>query len=320
MSIPVLKVRNLVKEFGHFKAVSGLTFDVEDHQILGLLGPNGAGKTTTLRMLSGFIPATQGDIFIAGHSMRDDSLKARRQIGYLPESVPLYREMRVTEFLNFIAGLRGLSRCELKEDRERLLEHLGLVRVAKQLIGKLSKGYRQRVGLAQALIGSPKLVLLDEPTSGLDPEQTVEIRNLISKIKETSCVIMSTHILSEVEKVADRVLIMSEGAIVASGSPVDLNKRLTMGRNFRLGIRGDEKQILEILNSVPEVVSVQRQNEHNGIFYYHVQTQQSEEIQPKLAQVLVRSGLKLVELTEDEVNLEEIFLKLVRDERKAVPV
>ena len=312
MSEIVLKVRNLIKEFGHVQAVSGLTFDALHGEILGLLGPNGAGKTTTLRMLSGFIPPTQGDISVCGFSMRDEPLKARREIGYLPESVPLYRDMRVNEFLGFVGGLRGLKRQELKNQMDQLLNDLGLVSVSRQLIWRLSKGFRQRVGLAQAMIGKPRLVLLDEPTSGLDPEQTVEIRNLIAKIKTTSCVIMSTHLLSEVEKVADRVLIMNEGTIVASGSPSDLNQRLTVGRQFRLGVRGDESKILETLESMVEVVSVQKEAELNGSFYYRVQTNRGEEIQPKLAQKIVREGIKLIELTEDDVDLEKIFLKLVR--------
>lgn len=315
MNEVILKVRNLIKEFGHFKAVSGLTFDALNGEILGLLGPNGAGKTTTLRMLSGFIPSTEGDIFVSGFSMRDRSLEARRQIGYLPESVPLYRDMKVKEFLKFVGEIRGLKRLELKAEMDRLLTDLGLGEVSGKLISRLSKGFRQRVGLAQAMMGKPRLVLLDEPTSGLDPEQTVEIRNLVAKIKITSCVIMSTHLLSEVEKVADRVLIMSEGRIVASGSPTDLNQRLTMGRQFRLGVRGTESKILETLESISGVISVQKESELNDSFYYRVQTNRREEIQPKLAQTIVREGIKLLELTEDDVDLERIFLKLVRDEK-----
>ena len=311
-SAPALKVRNLIKEFGDFKAVTGLTFDAQEKEIVGLLGPNGAGKTTTLRMLSGFIPPTQGDVWVAGHSMREKSLEARRQIGYLPENVPLYREMRVIEFLKFVGGLRGLNKKELKNDINRLLEYLSLGSVQKKLVGTLSKGFRQRVGLAQALIGSPKLILLDEPTSGLDPEQTVEIRSLIAHIRETSCVIMSTHLLSEVELVADRVLIMNHGGIVASGSPQDLNHRLAMGRSFKLGVRGNETKILELLGGIPEVVSIQKDEELAGSFYFRVQTKPDGDVQPKMIQKLVRGGIQVLELTEDEARLEEIFLKLVK--------
>jgi len=311
-SVPVLKVRNLIKQFGDFKAVSGLTFDAQEKEIVGLLGPNGAGKTTTLRMLSGFIPPTQGDVWVAGHSIREKSLEARRQIGYLPENVPLYREMRVIEFLKFVGGLRGLNKKELESDIRRLLEYLSLGSVQKKIIGTLSKGFRQRVGLAQALIGSPKLILLDEPTSGLDPEQTVEIRRLIAHIKETSCVIMSTHLLSEVEIVADRVLIMNHGGVVASGSPQDLTHRLAMGRSFKLGVRGNEVKILELLGSVSEIVSVQKVEELAGSFYFCVQTKPDGDVQPKMIQKLVRGGIQVLELAEDEARLEEIFLKLVR--------
>ncbi|MBI4972163.1 MAG: ABC transporter ATP-binding protein [Candidatus Omnitrophica bacterium] len=309
---PVLKVRNIVKEFGAFKAVSGLTFDAGQNEIVGLLGPNGAGKTTTLRMLSGFISATQGDIWVMGHSMRERSLEARRQIGYLPENVPLYREMRVREFLNFVGGIRGLGRKELAADVNRLLDYLSLGLVQKKLIGTLSKGFRQRVGLAQAMIGSPKLILLDEPTSGLDPEQTVEIRSLIAHIKENSCVIMSTHLLSEVERIADRVLIMNDGAIVASGSPEDLNHRLAVGRSFRVGVRGNETKIIEVLESIPGVISVQKDIETNDSFYFRVQTKGDGEVQPKMAVKLIGDGIELLELTEEDVRLEEIFLKLVK--------
>ncbi|MBI4398985.1 MAG: ABC transporter ATP-binding protein [Candidatus Omnitrophica bacterium] len=311
MNAPLLKVRNLVKEFGNFRAVSGLTFDVDLHQVLGLLGPNGAGKTTTLRMLSGFLTPTQGDIFIAGCSMREHPLTTRSQIGYLPESVPLYKEMKVSEYLSFIGGLRGLSRGGIKKERERLLEDLELQNVSSRLIGKLSKGYKQRVGLAQAWMGNPRLILLDEPTSGLDPEQTVEIRMLIAKIKETSCVILSTHILSEVEKMADRVLILNEGAIAASGSPAELSRRLAAGKTFRLAVRGAEEKIFEVFDSMPEILSARKRFEKEGILYFSIQTGPEKEIQPQIVQRLVHNGLELIELAEEEAKLEKIFLQLI---------
>jgi len=313
----ILKVRNLQKKFGSFNAVSSLTFDVAQNEIVGLLGPNGAGKTTTLRMLSGLLSPTEGDISIANLSLIDHSIAARRLMGYLPENVPLYSDMTVEEFIDFVAQVKGIRKADRKKELERVGEFLSLQSHFNQLIGILSKGYRQRVGLAQAILGSPKLILLDEPTSGLDPEQTVHIRNLISELKKESSLILSSHLLSEVERVSDRVLIMDRGSIVASGSPKDLNGRIDVKRKYRLCVRGDKDKVLQVLASIKgiDVYEEGRVVEEGLIFRFSID--RSLDITTELVEKLIAKDTTITQLIEEELKLEDIFLKLVQAGEKS---
>ncbi|MFM1921503.1 MAG: hypothetical protein RLZZ303_3137 [Candidatus Hydrogenedentota bacterium] len=211
----MIETNDLTKRYGAFAAIRGVTFSVAAGEVVGFLGPNGAGKSTTMRILTGFMPATSGTAKVAGHEVHSDPLAVKRSVGYMPERVPLYEEMAVTAFLDFVARVKGLSRVQRKEEIARALERCGLTDMARRMIGNLSKGYRQRVGLAQALLGNPSVLVLDEPTAGLDPKQIIEIRELIKSLRGDHTVLLSTHILPEVEMVCERVVIVHRGRVVS---------------------------------------------------------------------------------------------------------
>ncbi len=315
--LSILEVNHIKKTFGTFDAVTDLTFKLHPQETLGLLGPNGAGKTTTLRMLAGFLPPTQGEIFVNGFSLVGHPILSRKQIGYLPENVPLYLDMTVKEFLIFIANMKRLHKQKRKEELDRVLNFLSLESVESHLIGKLSKGFKQRVGLAQAILGKPKLILLDEPTSGLDPEQTVEMRQLIKKLNKDSSVILSTHLLSEVEKVADRVLIMNQGTILASGKPSELTDRLKVKRYYRLGVKGNDEKVMVLLKSITGVESVLKLKSLEEYNFYRIVSNPKAEILSQVLEKLVHDHIEIREMVEEESKLEDVFLALVRNQEKA---
>jgi len=316
----MIQVENLTKRFGKRKAVDGLSFEVREGEILGLLGPNGAGKTTTMRVLTGYLSPTEGTVRINGIDVTKESGKARSLLGYLPEDVPLYRDMTADEFLLFVAKLKGIPKPLRAKAMDEVTELCKIHEVCKRLIGKLSKGFRQRVGLAQALLGSPKVIILDEPTNGLDPKQINEIRELIKSLKGKQTVLLSTHILPEVSAVSDRVLIINEGKLVAQGTPEELGDRLRTGQEILITVKGDVKIVKPAIHRIPGVVSVEKvETRGPEVEVYKVFCDKGQDMRGFVARMLVDSGFELLELKSAAMSLEDIFLKLVTKEEAPLP-
>jgi ABC-type multidrug transport system ATPase subunit len=298
----VIEVRDLRKNYAGFPALKGIDFRVETGEVVGFVGPNGAGKTTTLRILSGFMPASEGTVRVAGHDVNEASREVRRSVGYLPEDVPLYRDLPVDGFLRYMAGLKEVPASAVTSEVERVIEAAGLEPVRRRLIGKCSKGFRQRTGLAMALLGDPPVLLLDEPTSGLDPNQVVEVRELVRRLSGQKTVLLSSHILFEVAQVATRVLIIHQGTLVASGPPRELAGKLGIVRRLRVRTRGAVDPGL--LSGVPGVNAVEAGGE-TGVLW--VTVDDADRAGAEIARKLVREGRDLVELSPERGDLEAVF-------------
>jgi len=308
----MIDVEHLCKDYGSFRALDDVTFHIAKGEIVGFLGPNGAGKTTAMRILVGYMPPTEGRVRVAGFDVFEDSLQVRKRIGYLPESVPLYTEMSVHAYLDYMACLR---RVPYRQHRiQRAMEACHIEERADSLIGKLSKGLRQRVGLAQAILHDPEVLILDEPTIGLDPKQVIEVRELIKEIGQEHTVLLSTHILTEVGQTCSRVLIINEGQIVAEGTPEELTTRLQGAERVLIQIGSPTREVLAALGNVEDVIEVQPQGEGR----YEVICAPNVDRRPQLAQAVVGQGWDLLELRTVGMSLEDIFLKLTTDE--GVPV
>jgi len=307
---PMIEVQDLTKFYGPTPAISRLNFEVGRGEIVGFLGPNGAGKTTTLKILAGYFPPTSGTARINGFDCFLESIQARRSLGYLPETVPLYPDLTVTQFLQFAARAKGVESRQEKREIERVIDECGLREVRHTLNGPLSKGFRQRVGLAQALLNRPPLLILDEPTIGLDPSQIVEIRQLIKELAGDHTVILSSHILPEVSQLCQRVIIINRGQIVASDSPENLSRQLGHGSRISLVIKGPPQEIVPVLKALAGVRDVSVTGEDR----YLVQGQNGQDLRPELARLVVAHGWQLLELKAQEFTLEEVFLNLVTDE------
>jgi ABC-2 type transport system ATP-binding protein len=297
----MISVDGLTKSYAAIRALKGITFRVEPGEVVGFLGPNGAGKTTTLRILSGYMPATEGAAEIAGFDVFRRSREVRRRTGYLPEDVPLYRDMTVTDFLRYLGGLKDIPGPRLNAEIERVVGLTGLEPVRGLLLSKCSKGYRQRTGLAQALLGDPQVLLLDEPTSGLDPNQVVEVRDLIRHLSGEKTVLLSSHILSEVTHICSRVLIIHQGRLVASGTPADLARRYGTGTRIRLRVRGAVDPAR--LGSVKGVARAVEE----GAGEFRLEVTDAEGTAPRLAEAVLAAGAALVELRHETADLESIF-------------
>ena len=313
----MIQAEHLSKTYGTHPALNDVSFSVEKGEVLGFLGPNGAGKTTTMRILSGYLPATSGRASIAGFDVMKQSLEARRHIGYLPETVPLYPEMSVSGYLDFMAKIKGLSGKTRKVEVYRVMEMVGVEQRSKQLIGKLSKGFRQRVGLAQAILGGPDVLILDEPTIGLDPRQIIEIRNLIKSLGSEHTVMLSTHILPEVSATCSRVIIINDGRVVAEDTPENLTRRLRGADNLQLEVRGPRREVLASLKRVPRVLSVDAADGRDGRTVFTVACEVGSDVREQLAAAVVGGGWGLLELRPVGMSLEEIFLKLTTTEEAA---
>lgn len=302
----MIEAKGLTKRFGDRTAVDGISFSAKPGEIVGLLGPNGAGKTTTMRMLTGFMPPTDGKASIAGHDIVDDSLEARRKVGYLPERVPIYPDMTVRGYVTFWAKLRGVANARAAVDA--VLTRFHLMDRQNQLARHLSKGLRQRLGLAQALVHNPPVIILDEPTIGIDPQQVIEVRDSVRALGKDHTVLFSTHILSEAEQVCDRVLIINKGKIVAQGKPADLRRQLQPGVTLYVALRGAEKkQARELLKAVPGVTRV----ETSGDGW---QITASGDARGELSSRIAAAGYTLLEMRPVTSSLEDIFLELVKEE------
>jgi ABC-2 type transport system ATP-binding protein len=308
----LIRVEHLTKNYGPRVAVADVTFDVGKGEVLGFLGPNGAGKTTTMRILTGYLPPSAGRAEVAGFDVATQSLQARANIGYLPETVPLYPDMSVRSYLDFMGKIKGAK--DRRREVERAMEKARIAHRADDQIGKLSKGLRQRVGLAQALIGDPPVLILDEPTSGLDPKQIIETRNLIKSLGGEHTLILSTHILPEVAATCSRIVIISNGRVVAEDTPENLDRRLKGAESITLMVRGPREQVTRTLKGVKHVMSVQAdaagRMPANGMGNFTVQSEVGADIREALATAVVQGGFGLMELRPAHLSLEEIFLQL----------
>jgi ABC-2 type transport system ATP-binding protein len=313
----MIQVEHLTKVYGTQQALHDVTFSVEKGEVLGFLGPNAAGKTTTMRILTGFLPASGGHATIAGFDVTRQSLEARRHIGYLPETVPLYPEMSVRGYLDFMAKIKALPGRTRKRDVDEAMEQVGIAQRSKQLVGKLSRGYKQRVGLAQAILGGPDVIILDEPTVGLDPRQIIEIRNLIKGLGGEHTVMLSTHILPEVSATCSRVIIINDGRVVAEDTPDNLTKRLTGADNLQLEVRGPGKEVVDHLKKLPKVIDVRQTDSRDGRAVVTVACEIGADVREQLARAVVNEGWGLLELRPIGMSLEEIFLKLTTREEAA---
>ncbi len=304
----MIQVEGLTKDYGLRRAIDHLTFHAEKGEILGFLGPNGAGKTTTMRILCGYMPPTSGMAKVAGFDIVDQSLDVRKRVGYMPETVPLYPDMSVFEYLKFMADLRHLPNVEERVDE--VLETVHMVDRAESLVSSLSKGMRQRIGLAQAIIHKPEVLILDEPTIGLDPAQIVDVRNMIRDLGKERTVLLSTHILSEAQQICDRVLIINKGHIAAEDTPERLQARLTGSGRIYLKIKGDDDGLEMALKKIPGIHNIFPQ----GDGAYEVGMVAGQDLRPEIARVVVNGGFDLLEIHPMGVSLEEIFMQLTRDE------
>ena len=304
----MIQVEGLTKRYGSRLAIDHLTFHADKGEIVGFLGPNGAGKTTTMRILTGYMPASEGKAIVAGYDVFTASLEARKRIGYLPETVPLYMEMSVWQYLDFMGELRQLPN---RDDRiEEAMASVHMTDRADSLIGNLSKGMRQRVGLAQALLHKPEVLILDEPTIGLDPAQVKDVRELIREIGSERTVMLSTHILSEAQAICNRVLIINKGKILAEDTPDRLRARLSGGDRVGVKVMGDGAGLTEALNKVPGVTAVHAIKDGE----YEIDAAPGGNIRPEIAKAVVNGGWSLIELKAMGMSLEDIYLQLVREE------
>ena len=314
----MIRVEHLTKNYGPRVAVADITFDVDKGEVLGFLGPNGAGKTTTMRMLTGYLPPSGGRVEVAGFDVATQSLQARANIGYLPETVPLYADMSVRSYLDFMGKIKGIK--ERRREVDRAMEKARIAHRAGDQIGKLSKGLRQRVGLAQAVLGDPPVLILDEPTSGLDPKQIIETRNLIKSLGGEHTVILSTHILPEVAATCSRIVIISNGRVVAEDTPENLDRRLKGSESIALTVRGPREQVTQTLKGVPKVLSVQADGDGQvarGLGVFTVTSAVGADIREALASAVVKGGFGLMELRPAHLSLEEIFLQLTTNDASA---
>jgi ABC-2 type transport system ATP-binding protein len=314
----MIKVEGLTKRYARTVAVDDVSFEVAKGQIVGFLGPNGAGKTTTMRVLTCFLPATDGRAEVAGFDVTTQAMEVKRRIGYLPETPPVYPDMEVSEYLEFVGRLKGVSKANIRQRLDEVAERCAIADVKQKLIGKLSKGYRQRVGLAQAIIHNPDVLILDEPTSGLDPKQIIETRDLIKSLAGDHTIILSTHILQEVEATCERVIIIAKGKVVAADTVDNLTHRLRGSESVVIEVGGADggdavQRRLEQVSGVSRVISREGRNQK---LRFEVEGLQGRHIRPELAKAIVESGWELHELHAAAYSLEEVFIELTSAEKK----
>jgi ABC-2 type transport system ATP-binding protein len=310
----MITVVNLTKRYATKTAIENVSFKVEKGEILGFLGPNGAGKTTTMRIVTGFMPASDGTVRVDGFDVFENPIDVRRRIGYLPENPPLYLEMTVAGYLRFVAKIKGVPKEKIESEIRRVMERASIADVQARIIAKLSKGYKQRVGLAQALLNDPPVLILDEPTIGLDPKQIHEVRELIKDLSGNHTVVLSTHILPEVEQTCQRVVIIDKGKIVAVDTPQNLRFQLQNKERISLEVKGPLSEITSKLKAVPGVIGVQKTEDTDGRHRFQVEGELRKDIRSDLARTIVQNGWGLYELQSETMSLEDIFLELTTAE------
>jgi len=313
----VIEVQHVTKRYGPVTAVDDISFRVERGEILGFLGPNGAGKTTTMRIITGYMPPTEGRAIVAGFDVLEQPIEAKRRTGYLPETPPLYPDMRVSEYLTFVAKVKGVARSQVKARVDGVMERTRIADVARRQCGQLSKGYRQRVGLAQALLHDPEVLILDEPTAGLDPKQIIETRQLIKALAGDHTIVLSTHILPEVSQTCQRVVIINKGRVVAVDTPENLTARVRGSEAMYLQVDGPGPDVSAALTQVPGVSGVTLNDGAGGPVSVEVTSEDGRDVRRELASAVVSRGWGLLELRPMRLSLEEIFLHLTTEDTTA---
>ena len=313
----MIEVKNVTKKYGNFTAVDHISFTVKDGEIVGLLGSNGAGKSTTMNMLTGFIEPTEGTISVNGYDIMKKTKKAKKQIGYMPENVPLYMELTVKEFVSYMAELKLVQRAKRKEEVQNVLKETGLEEVQNKLIRNLSRGYKQRVSMAGALVGNPEVLILDEPTVGLDPKQIIEIRNLVKKLGKKHTVILSSHILSEISQICERVIILNKGKIVAIDTPQTLEEKTKEKNVLLLTVEDKEERMPYLQNKIQDIQKLEMiKDNEDGTKQYQIISDREIDLRKTLFEVLPKEGITIFELKKAETTLEDAFIKLVNQTEK----
>jgi len=310
----VISVENLTKRYVNKIAIDDMSFQVEKGEILGFLGPNGAGKTSTMRVITGYMPASGGTVKVDGFDVADQPLEVRRRIGYLPENPPLYPEMSVLGYLQFVAKLKGVSSSGLRDEIQRVMEKVNIVDVQTRIISKLSKGYKQRVGIAQAMLNDPPVLILDEPTIGLDPKQIHEVRELVKSLAGSHTVVLSTHILPEVEQTCHRVIIIDRGKIVAVDTPQNLRSQIQGTAQVFVEVDGPDADVLATLQGIPGVQGVRHASDGAARNRYQIDSESGRDVRTEIARAIVNKGWGLLELHAENMSLEDIFIKLTTAE------
>ena len=316
----MIQVKNVTKKYGNATAVDNISFDVKDGEVVGFLGPNGAGKSTTMNMITGFIEPTEGQIIINGKDISKKPKQAKKEIGYMPENVPLYQELTVKEFVNYMAELKFVKRKDKNTEIEKVLKETGLEEVQKKLIRNLSRGYKQRVSLAGALIGNPDVIILDEPTVGLDPKQITEIRSLIKKLGKKHTVILSTHILSEVSQICEKVVIINKGKIIAIDTPENLEKKTKEKNGISVIVEDPNNKMRELKTKIPDIQTIEMvKDNQDGTKQFIITSNEDVDLRKKLFEVLPKEEITIFELKKTETTLEDAFIKLIdakKEEKK----
>ena len=311
----MIEVENLTKKYNNFVAVKDISFKIEDGDVVGFLGPNGAGKTTTMNMITGYIEPTRGKIIINGFDIDSKPNEAKKQFGYLPENVPLYNDLTVTEFISFMAELKLVPKSERNKEVKRVIEKAGLLEVKKKLIRNLSRGYKQRVGLAGALVGNPKILILDEPTVGLDPKQVTEIRNFIKELGKDHTILISSHILSEISQMCNKVIILNKGSIIDVDTTENLEKKTTDNFEVIVTLEGNDCDLSIVKKSIPSISSIERLNRGgDNETVYIVKCSDSNDIRKQLFKECAKEDMTILEMVKKENSLEDAFLKIINTE------
>ena len=311
----MIEVKNVTKKYGKFTAVDNISFTVKDGEVVGFLGPNGAGKSTTMNMITGFIEPTNGTIEVNGYDIMKKTKKAKKQIGYMPENVPLYMELTVKEFVSYMSELKLVEKKKRKEEVQVAIKETGLEEVQNKLIKNLSRGYKQRVSMAGALVGNPDVLILDEPTVGLDPKQIIEIRNLIKKLGKKHTVILSSHILSEISQICERVIIINKGKIVAVDTPANLEEKTKEKNILYVTVEDKEERMPYIKNKIVDIKEIQMvKDNEDGTKQYKIISNAEKDVRKSLFEVLPKEGITIFELKKAESTLEDAFIKLVDEE------
>lgn len=315
----MIEVKNVTKKYGSFTAVDNINFNIEEGEIVGLLGPNGAGKSTTMNMITGFIEPTEGEIIVDGYDILKKTKKAKKQIGYMPEGVPLYNDLTVKEFVNYMADLKLVERKQKKEKVQKIIEQTNLQDVQNKLIRNLSRGYRQRVSMAGALVGEPKILILDEPTVGLDPKQITEIRSLIKSLSKNHTIILSSHILSEVSQICEKVIIINKGKIVAIDTPKNLEEKVKNKNQLTVTVEDKNEKIKEVTETIKGIKEIKliKDNE-DGTKDYAIISEENEDIRKEIFEKFAKSNITIFELKKNEATLEDAFMKLIENEQEEV--